>query len=125
MMTSLFKSEQPKLTPTEVMTLAKGIYSLNKAKEYFSSVKSSPNVGFTAKGFLAMILDKIMWIINAMRLRMGDENRDVFNAEITKGDSIQFDAVFDEMILMSPEQRDIVERMVKGLRKGEVIFTDK
>ncbi len=107
------------------MSLAKGIYSMQKAKEYFQSVKSSHNIAPHAKGFLGAMLNKIGWCLTEMKLKLNPAELKVFNAEVITGDSILFDAVFDEMIRMSPEQRDLMEQVAIGIRKGEIQFVNQ
>lgn len=114
-----------KLTESEVITLAKGLYSMNKAMQYYEALMASPNIATHAKYFLASIQNKLSWCVREAGMRVDPENRSVFDAEISRGDTIQFDAVFDEMVNMTPEQRNILELVAAAIRKGEVKFVEE
>lgn len=116
--------EENKLTPTEVMSLAKGFYNIHKAVQYLDSVKNSPRIAGKAKYFINGMINRLQWCLSEMNTKLGDHGRNEFRKEITNGDTIQFDNVFDEMIRMTPEQRDILEHVVIAIRKGEVEFRD-
>src|SRR5579885_2290138 len=116
--------QQNKLTPTEVMSLAKGFYNIHKAIQYFDSVKSSENIGSNAKHFLGNIIHRLNWCMNEINSKLGDIGREEFRKEITNGDTIQFDNVFDEMIAMSAEQRNTLELVAVAIRKGEVEYKE-
>jgi hypothetical protein len=111
---------EKKLAPVDVMSLAKGFYNLHKAGEYFKSVKGNPNVAPPARAFLIAMLNKIGWCMTEMKMKLGADGIKAFHDEITNGDTLQFDAVFDEMIRMTPGQREMVESMAVGIRKGEI-----
>lgn len=108
------------LTSQETMSLAKGFYNIHKAIQYLDSVKRSPRVTHNAKDLLNNVINRMEWSLTAVKSKLSEEGRKMFHAEITTGDTLLFDNVFDELIRMTPQQREIAEQVMISIRKGEI-----
>lgn len=104
---------------TETFLIAKAFYNIHKAKQYIEGVKLSKSIAPHARGFLNQLIIRLNWCMNEMNSKLSNESRNIFRQEITNADTLQFDAVFDLMINMTPAQRDAVEDFAKNTAKKQ------
>jgi hypothetical protein len=112
--------EAIKPTPSlDTFSLAKGFYNVSNAIKYFESVKDSPAVGPKAKNALNGIIKRLEWCINDILTNLPRESADLMRSEVCNWETLAFESVFDEMVLMNQAQRANVEVMVKAYRLGD------
>lgn len=103
----------------ETFLIAKAFYNIHKSKQYLDAVKLNRSIAPHARHFLNQLINKLDWCMSERNSKLGNESRNIFRQEITNADTLQFDAVFDLMISMSPAQRDAVEDFAKNIAKKQ------
>jgi hypothetical protein len=123
------QSTEPKnsLPAKSTYELAKGFYHVSNAIKYFESVKGEQHVSPKAKHVLNGLLNRLGWCLKDIMTNMSPASADLMREQVCTWETLAFDAVFDEMVLMSPEQRENCEVMVKAYREGafEVVVDPK
>jgi hypothetical protein len=111
---------KPKAHSIDTYSLAKGFYNVSNAIKYFESVKDSPAVGPRAKNALNGIIKRLNWCINDILTNLPRESADLMRAEVCTWETLSFESVQDEMILMSQQQRAQFEIVAKAFRAGDI-----
>lgn len=92
----------------------------NEAKKLLEYVRHE--VGGEVKHFINRLIARCeaneMDVINRMTC---DKNRELFIKEIRKGDTLQFTYIMQQIFEMDHEKRDIVEKIVNSIHKGDKI----
>jgi len=92
----------------------------NMAAKYLEYTKHEVNGD--GKYFLDTLTKRLKANINDCYLRITtDKGRDAYFKEFKKEDALQYANIFTSMIEMDGQQRDLVERLVENIKKGEVI----
>jgi hypothetical protein len=98
--------------------LAKGFYHISNAIKYFESVKDERAVSPKAKHVLNGLINRLQWCLRDIMTNMTPKSADLMREQVCTYETLSFDAVFDEMVLMNEAQRANVEVMVKAYREG-------
>jgi hypothetical protein len=98
--------------------LAKGFYHVSNAIKYFESVKGEKSVSPKAKHVLGGLINRLEWCLRDIMTNMSPQSADLMREQVCTYETLAFDAVFDEMVLMNEAQRGNVEVMVKAYREG-------
>lgn len=101
--------------------LIAAMYHNAVAKHYLE--QTTHLVSGDTKRFLNVLLNRLKANEADMRARIGDNPKSlaIFDQEITKSDLMQYDHIVLQLMGMEQEQRDLVEKLVDGIKKGEVI----
>jgi len=94
---------------------------LNQSKLFFEDFLRETKGGMgemKAKAYLA----KINWILMDFKTicSFGDDVRASVKAEI-ESDSLQVDAIYENLMLLTPDKRQLIETIIEGMLKGEEI----
>lgn len=98
-------------------SLAKGLHHINIAKMYFDDIRSGTSG--EVKNVFNSYIQKCEWIMNNMKCRLTEENREALKAELD--DSISFEAINDQLIRLTPEQRAFIENIILAMVSGEEV----
>jgi len=92
----------------------------NEAKKLFEYVKHE--VHGETKGFINRLINRCEANETDVIARMtSDENREIFINEIRNGDTLQFSYIMLQIFGMTQPQRDIIEKIINSVAKGEKI----
>jgi len=98
-------------------SLAKGLHHVNMAKMYFDDIKSGTSG--SVKNVFNQYVQKCDWIMDNMKCRLTEENREALKKELD--DSISFEAINDQLIRLTSEQRAFVEKIILAMASGEEV----
>jgi hypothetical protein len=99
--------------------IAAMIYS-SIAKKYLELVKHE--VQGDTKRFLNILISRLSANESDTIARIGNaESRQMFIDEIKEADTLQYQHIILQMIGMTQEQKDLAEKVIDGILKGEVI----
>lgn len=98
-------------------SLAKGMHHVNIAKMYFEDLKLSSQK--EVKHIFNQYVQKCDWIVSNLSGRLNDFNRKNLEEELK--DSISFEAINDKLILLTPEQRELLEKVIDALVDGQKV----
>ena len=97
--------------------LAKALHFNKVSREYFDFLK----VG--AKGETKMLfsncVQRLDWVYHNIYDRLSQNSKDVLKQEMA--DSLALDSIMDGLVLLTPQNRSIVEGIINSLNKGETI----
>ena len=108
---------QKKSFSDNTYSLAKGLHHINIAKMYFEDLKIS--TAQEVRYIFIQYIQKCDWIIKNLYDRLNDTSRTELKKELD--DSILFEAIYDKLILLDKDQRELVENIMDNLIKGEKI----
>lgn len=98
-------------------SLMKGLHHVNIAKQFMEDVR------FNTAGELKMIfnqyIQKCEWIINNVKHRLTPLQIQEIEKELS--DSIFFDAINDKLLILSNEQRNIIESTIDAMISGNEV----
>jgi len=97
--------------------LAKALHFNKVSQEYFTLLKIGAK-GET-KNLFNQCIQRSEWIYNNIHCRLSDNSRAILKQEMS--DSLAMDAIIDELVLLTPENRATIENLIKSLNKGETI----
>ena len=89
-------------------SLAKGLHHVNLAKMYFDDIRTG--VSGDIKNIFNQYIQKCDWIIDSMKCRLTEENREALKKELD--DSFSFEAINDQLIRLNEEQRAFIEKII-------------
>lgn len=97
--------------------LAKALHHNKISQEYFELLK----IGTTGetKMLFQNCKQRLEWAYKNIYDRLGESSRNILKEEMT--DSLSFDAIMDNLVLLTPENRAVVEGIITSLSKGESI----
>ncbi len=98
-------------------SLTKASYHISIAKHYLEGFKLDCKQA--GKQQAGSWVNKITFLENDILNALTPESREKFRQEIKQGDTLFFDSVFDWMLALTPEQREVIEEVVKRVAKGE------
>jgi len=98
-------------------SLAKGLHHINLAKMYFDDIRTGTS-GEVKNVFNQYIL-RCDWIMDNMKCRLTDENRETLKKELA--DSISFEAINDKLIRLDNSQRAFIENIIDAIINGEEV----
>jgi len=103
--------------------LIQGIICNRQAMEFLTYARQG--VGTTGKAFLNRLINRCKANQDEAFISIPDESsRKVFRAEITKGDPLQFAYIVQQIFEMTPEKRDMVEKLIGLISAGEEIIVE-
>ena len=97
--------------------LAKALHFNKVSLEYFEMLRLD-STGET-KNMFGQCIQRLNWVYHNIYDRLSANSRDVLKQEMS--DSLAMDAIIDELVLLTPENRSLVEGIIKSLNKGETI----
>jgi hypothetical protein len=108
------------MTANAQKNLTLALVHLATAKEYFNYAKTESSA--TTKNFLNNQINRC----NASEIEVltkitTDEARERYRQHIKNGDIMQFENVIVTMLEMDQPKRDIFEKLVDAIKKGELI----
>lgn len=99
--------------------IAAMVYS-NIAKSYLELVKHE--VSGDTKRFLNILTTRLTANENDTLARIDNmESRQMFIDEIKKADTLQYNHIVLTLVGMTQEQKDLTERLVDAIKKGEAV----
>lgn len=98
-------------------SLAKGLHHVNIAKMYFDDIRTGASGDI--KNIFNQYIQKCDWIIDSIKCRLTNENREALKKELD--DSISFEAINDQLIRLDSEQRLFIEKIIIAMVSGEEV----
>src|SRR3954465_14549800 len=101
-------------------SLTKGMYYLTAAIDFFTvAEKEMPNKNteYTCKHWVK----KLKWIQKDVVDNFSKEGKDVFKREIEQNDYLTYINIFEILLRLSPEQRELIERTAIAVENGDAI----
>ena len=105
------------MTDSDIFSLAKALHHINIAKDYFEVVKIETHSSL--KNMFNGYINKCNFILNDINSQLGNDTRLIFKEEMS--DSLSFDHIHNQLIMLSNEQRGYIEQIVDEMVKGAVI----
>jgi hypothetical protein len=96
-------------------SLAKGIQYTNMARLYFEDAGTGTQKEI--KAWFQQISHKLNWIIDSVKYKLNDKQRETFKVEIS--DSLAFESISDKLNKISTSQRLLIETILDGMIAGE------
>jgi len=100
------------------VNIAKPFFDIQHASWHFESVAKDSPSGSKARRLLANYAKKLQWIITDFMTELPEDFAQLVRNDISSYDGLVIPACLEELVLMTPEQRDIAEVMLKELRMG-------
>lgn len=100
-------------------SLTKGAYHINIAKQYLEAF--SVECRQSAKNMANAWVQKLAWLENDIYRSLTPEGQQLFKEEIKNGDTLFFEGLSENLLRMTPDQRELMERISEALLKGEMI----
>ena len=97
--------------------LAKALHFNKVSREYFDLLRVGAK-GETKNLFNQCVL-RLDWVYHNIYDRLSQNSRDILKKEMA--DSLVFDEILNSLIKLEPNQRSVVEDIIKQLAKGETI----
>lgn len=101
----------------DTFSLAKAIHHLNIAKDYLEVVRIDchSSIRHMFNGYIS----RCNFILNDFKDRLSEESKKIFKEEMS--DSLSFDHIHNQLIMLNNEQRGHVEEIVDALVKGKIV----
>ena len=101
----------------DIFSLAKGLHHINIAKQYFEDVKRgcTGDLKNTFNGYI----NKCDFIMNNVFDKLGEDTRKIYKEELS--DSLGFDHINDQLIMLDNDQRAQVEQIIDTIVKGKKV----
>lgn len=97
--------------------LAKALHFNKCSREYFEMLR------LDAKGETKLLfqncIQRLDWVYHNIYDRLSENSREILRTEMQ--DSLAFDEIMNQLILLQPEQRSLIENIISALNKGETI----
>ena len=97
--------------------LAKALHFNKVSMEYFNLLK----IG--AKGETKMLfqncVNRLDWVYHNIYDRLSQNSKDILKQEMA--DSLAMDSIMDGLVLLTPENRSMIENLIASLNKGETV----
>lgn len=119
---------QIKLSPAISEMVALCYQGMSAAQEYARQITADPNCQNVIACDFRHIASSLSTPIDRIDKRIPKATRAHFNDQIKNNDHIRLDNVKSLYIRMLPVQQDMIETLMQGILKGEVIdidFTEK
>ena len=98
-------------------SLAKGLFHLKIAKEYFEDLRLSTKGD--VKDIFNQYISRCDWIMSNLKNRLTEASK--IELEIQLQDSLAFDSIEDKLIHLTSEQRNFVEDLLESMLDGKEI----
>ncbi len=97
--------------------LAKALHFNKVSLEYFEMLR------LDAKGETKMLfsncIQRLNWVYHNIYDRLSQNSKDALKQEMA--DSLALDSIMDGLVLLTPENRSMIENLISSLNKGETI----
>jgi hypothetical protein len=108
------------MTKQAKVSLTQGVFFTSIAKKCFEAAAAC------AEQFDKVALNnyagKCRFIENSVLANCRDEAaREHFRTEIVRGEPLQFGNIMELYLRMTPSERDMLERLVEAIKRGEII----
>ena len=97
--------------------LAKALHFNKVSREYFDLLRIGAS-GET-KNMFNQCIQRLDWVYHNIYDRLSQNSKDILKQEMA--DSLAMDSIMDGLVLLTPENRSIVEGIINSLNKGETI----
>jgi hypothetical protein len=105
----------------ESLSLHRALFSISTAKVYLEDmIVDFPEM----KPKINQWINRLSFVSNDAVCSMTPNGREIYRQEITKGDPLQFEHMFQLMAQMDKYQRIMIEKAAEALLKGELIITE-
>jgi hypothetical protein len=96
--------------------LAKSLYHISIAKQYFEMIQVDKT--YNIKALFGQYINKLDYIVNNIYDRLSDDGRKFYSDSVIHGDTV-FHSHVSELLLHVPEQqKPLVESIIVALVKG-------
>lgn len=103
----------------QTYNLAKGLYYIRIASEYFDHIRTSKDVSFNSKATINRIHQKLIGAINEIKLRLPNESLKVLEREMNS-DVFVFESINDKLCQLDEKERWEVEEYITNKLKKKV-----
>lgn len=105
-------------TKEQTYMLSKYFYFLKNAQHYLEAIANDDNTHSMSRRKFKDYASRIQWLFTDLYTRLDRESADMLKAETDTYETLVFDSVFQQMMLMSPQQREVFEECAIEFRKG-------
>ena len=97
--------------------LAKALHFNKVSREYFELLK----IGSTGetKNMFNQCIQRLDWVYHNIYDRLSQNSKDILKQEMA--DSLAMDSIMDGLVLLTPENRSMIENLIASLNKGETV----
>lgn len=108
------------MTHAAKVNLTQGVFFASIARQFFEaaaheSIRNAKTVMNSYATKCRVIEDHVMASCK------DDKSLEHFRKEIKRGDTLRFANIFDLFLRMNEDERDVVERMIEAIKRGELI----
>jgi hypothetical protein len=104
----------------QVTNIAKPFFDIQHAAWQFETVAKDSPPKSKARQLLGSYAKKLQWIINDFTTELPEGFADLVRKDVGSYDGLVIPACLEELVLMTPEQREVAEVMLKDLRTGKI-----
>ena len=97
--------------------LAKALHFNEVSKQYFELLKIGSQ-GET-KNMFNQCIQRLDWVYHNIYDRLSQNSKDILKQEMS--DSLAMDSIMDGLVLLTPENRSMIENLIASLNKGETV----
>lgn len=97
----------------QTLNLAKGLYFIRIAMEYFDHIRKSNDVSFNGKHTMNIIYGKLNGSINEIKMQLGDENYKVMCQEM-ESDVFVFESIMEKLMHLDERGRWEIEQIIEN-----------
>ena len=102
------------------VNIALPFFNIQHAAWHFESVAKDSPPKSKARFLLANYAKKLQWIVNDFMHELPEDFAQLVRNDISSYDGLVIPACLEELVLMTPEQREVAEVMLKELRMGKI-----
>jgi hypothetical protein len=104
----------------QVTNIAKPFFDIQHAAWMFETVAKDSHPKSKARRLLSTYAKKLQWIVTDFTTELPPEFADLVRKDVGSYDGLVIPACLEELVLMTPEQREVAEVMLKDLRTGKI-----
>jgi len=102
------------------VNIALPFFNIQHAAWHFESVAKDSPPKSKARQLLGSYAKKLQWIINDFSSELPEGFAQLMRKDVGSYDGLVIPACLEELVLMTPEQREVAEVMLKELRTGKI-----
>jgi len=102
------------------VNIALPFFNIQHAAWHFESVAKDSPPKSKARQLLGSYAKKLQWIINDFSSELPEGFAQLMRKDVGSYDGLVIPACLEELVLMTPEQREVAEVMLKDLRTGKI-----
>lgn len=108
------------MTQAAKQNLTQGVFFASIARQFFEAA-ANESAG-KARYSINQYATKCRVIEDHVMANCSNDNSlQYFRREIKRGDTLRFANIFDLFLRMNEDERDVVERMIEAIKRGEMI----